>query len=76
MDSTKSGKIFVILVLLLFTSGSEVVRGQQTVFCTDTKSLSHCTPEKCSDLCEEWYGPSNGDCRSSKKCQCSWPCNK
>lgn len=60
--------------MAFFGTGNTVVTGDDTKWCTDTKHLSKCKPEKCSELCEYWYGPSDGNCKDSSKCECSWPC--
>ncbi|KAI9083114.1 hypothetical protein K1719_034847 [Acacia pycnantha] len=75
MDSTKSGKIFVILVLLLFTSGSEATKGLKTRECTKQFTFFNCTVSICSNSCKEFITGSDGRCiDNNDACQCYWSC--
>ncbi|KAI9081496.1 hypothetical protein K1719_036517 [Acacia pycnantha] len=58
MDFTKSSKTFVVLMLLLFITGSEATRGLQTRECTKEYPEHNCTALICSAAC--WKTIGNG----------------
>ncbi|KAG8635430.1 hypothetical protein MANES_16G035175v8 [Manihot esculenta] len=54
---SQSLQIFAVLIILLFSRGSEVMGGR---ICVKPEPLAHCTETICTQFCIRKYGPPPG----------------